>query len=818
MDIKFWSKKGQGEDAEAPTSTVDEKAEAKRLEQEKKVILNKEIETLESEPGAFERLKIGEVESFLVNRIIAERKGLKGFWRKAQKYLGTIATFTATSGIRMALNSAINLAGWQTGALIGGVTGAVGGYQKGIQKTQDASRWATEMDGEEGEEKTPEQLAESLGVIFNAVENAKIKGDAASAYELLLKYRETKRAIYYAKESGAELGSAKDIIGRLESDSDEELNKIAAALGDRYKDKFTEIMNSQKGEIIRSALIGGVTGVAIGGVLGWFFTETTWGKQWSAWIGEKIHDGVDWVSNLGHNADVTVGVSPSPDTIVPRPGNTLVPGDDGVIPQVQDSLPQGNATVNMPQQYSQDVDTLNNVKEAITSTDSFQNSINNPDPREYSHDEIIKYYENRYSGNPVEYKDLPQTAKDSLTQLAKVDNMQATHSIYGFGEQQFGQFQQMLTDTNANPDALAKFASQYNLDLGYRLADGQTMGQWLVGNKSTFLGWPKDIQSFVVSHPDFASEFFKAISTENIGSAVTSVGQEAAGSMASESSIGVGQDTTSEAIGHESTKSVASGISDKAEITQEASSNAAEKQAANEASKRFAGTAVAIAALVGIGGYAWNNREKIKNFVVRNDSNSQAAPEGNASEAVGDAEKGDKPDTLIGQFDFSDGSFAYSNQGFLEKIYPKNIADYQNIYNPGLPYEVQLDNARDPDQVRIKKVIYTSHSERFELAGISNVADGNNEMKKSKLFERLVLSSGYPDAPKEIRLLIERGSYNNIGGEYTVVAPPENNTDGSQLFLAKIDSSNGEPSNILVPLDLDQFKVLNLSVFRKERQ
>ena len=379
-----------------------------------------------------------------------------------------------SAGVRAVAGTALHaagVAGGPLGAISAAIPGGIWGYIRGKNQTESAAAWMSELDilkmnTAQLNQFTEGQIERTLGIIKNAVDEGRIRGNPEQKIELATKYRLMRcRLIALRNEAntrGDELNPVLERVDTALTSENEVAEQLTRMAGKKYEAEFKEIMQLKKNKVLMSMIKGAVVAGTIGGLLG-FINEHGGPHGTIEWIHDKLH---------GIKGDFTGG-------------NHEITGSVQHALEAKKDVLEHSA--NIHQEALQNQSSLNEMRD-------LHSAVSNGGDINLSPDQLnaLNHYEH--------IQNLSQAGQDA--------------SVQGFGHHLVSDiriFDGLLHNSNLHD--MTQMASVHNLDLHTVMPGGEQFGNYLVDNKEAFLQFPPDIQSFILSHPSVAPEFMNVVAS-----------------------------------------------------------------------------------------------------------------------------------------------------------------------------------------------------------------------------------------------------------------------------------------------------------------
>lgn len=421
-----------------------------------------------------------DVDDKLLLQLLAQRRGFRGVLNRFSRT--TVGRFLASSALGMGIKTVVGHVVGETtkavsGGIAGGVGGAVFGYLRGKDQTESAATWMTELgilelDRAEIEGMRDEELYMALGMMRNAIEGGRVRGNPEQKLEMVAKFRLIKNRlsarVAEPRENEQQLNPVlKKIKDKLASATDE-TRLISDMAGAEYKEFYESIVGIKKNRTLMSAVKGGIIGATVGalagklveGAQGWLTSDAG-----QAFLENHpgFHAVHDWVQNVGHNISEKIG-------------------SIGHHASVEDKM-------------HEQMETLRNGQLA---------------PEIAQHDADLDSY--------TSYADTGTLPSDHLVQSGAVSHLAGIDAVnpdnvYGLQGNDLSVFNNML-HAHTDPRIILDFADVHNLDLTAHTQGGESLLNLLQNNADTFARMPADVQNFMLSHPSVAGEFINSMNAD----------------------------------------------------------------------------------------------------------------------------------------------------------------------------------------------------------------------------------------------------------------------------------------------------------------
>ncbi len=414
---------------------------------------------IERNPDACRQiLESDDADSQLFHQILRDRRGIGGFFRGMwnrvrESAIGRTLGFGAGGmAVRNVVNSSLGLAGPVADILIGGGMGALSGYTRAKEQTEGAAVWLSELGilrashAELGRIDSG-QLMTALGIMRNAITDNRVRGNDATRFEMVLKYRQIKQLLGQrrneARDSGEGMNPALSAIDQMMGESDDNFALVSQVAGEKYRKAYETVRDLNHNKVVMSTLKGFALGSTIGGVVGWMFNNG--GLQGAA----------DWVRNTFGGGE---NVAASQEALLQAKADTLA----------QSSQITGENATN------------------LANTDVY----------------------NQVMSGDVDYNSLSEGNRAVVDHLSKLQSLADQGQDASISGLHAGELTQVNTILNgADPaQTLEQFANVHNIDMTVPLSNGQEFGEYLVANKEAFGALPESMQQFVLSHPSIAEQ------------------------------------------------------------------------------------------------------------------------------------------------------------------------------------------------------------------------------------------------------------------------------------------------------------------------
>lgn len=414
---------------------------------------------IERNPDACRQiLESDDADSQLFHQILRDRRGIGGFFRGMwnrvrESAIGRTLGFAAGGmAVRNVVNSSLGLAGPVADILIGGGMGALSGYTRAKEQTEGAAVWMSELGilrASHGELDRVDsgQLMTALGIMRNAITDNRVRGNDATRFEMVLKYRQIKQLLGQrrneARDSGEGMNPALSAIDQMMGESDDNFALVSQVAGEKYRKAYETVRDLNHNKVVMSTLKGFALGSTIGGVVGWMFNNG--GLQGAA----------DWVRNTFGGGE---NVAASQEALLQAKADTLA----------QSSQITGENATN------------------LANTDVY----------------------NQVMSGDVDYNSLSEGNRAVVDHLSKLQSLADQGQDASISGLHAGELTQVNTILNgADPaQTLEQFANVHNIDMTVPLSNGQEFGEYLVANKEAFGALPESMQQFVLSHPSIAEQ------------------------------------------------------------------------------------------------------------------------------------------------------------------------------------------------------------------------------------------------------------------------------------------------------------------------
>ncbi len=434
---------------------------------------SRSLAEIERNPDACRQiLESDDADSQLFHQILRDRRGIGGFFRGIwnrfrESGIGrTLGMAGAGMAVRSVVNGSLGLGGPVTDILIGGGMGAISGYTRAKEQTEGAAVWMSELgilraSNPELSRLDSGHLMTALGIMRNAIMDNRVRGNDATRFEMVLKYRQIKQLLGQrrneARDAGETMNPALAAIDQMMGESNDDFNLVSRAAGEKYRKSYETVRDLNRNKVMISTIKGFALGSTIGGVLGWMFNHG--GLQGAA----------DWIKDhFGGGAQAAA----SPDALLQAKA---------------DALSQSAQIAGENADHAANLDTYNQVMSGDVSYDSLSES-------------------NR-------------ALVDHLSKLQGLADQGEHASIMGLHTGEITQVDSILQGADPAQN-LEQFANAHNIDMSVTLPNGEEFGNYLVEHKDAFIALPPEIQHFILSHPSVAEQLIEFNGSPNAAMAL----------------------------------------------------------------------------------------------------------------------------------------------------------------------------------------------------------------------------------------------------------------------------------------------------------